>query len=70
MPETRSGCGSPGICTTCWPTTSRWSAAAALRTELPSVRVAILTTFGRPGYLRRAMEAGALGFVVKDAPAA
>ncbi len=29
----------------------------------------ILTTFGRPGYLRRAMEAGALGFVVKDAPA-
>lgn len=46
------------------------AAAAALRTELPSVRVAILTTFGRPGYLRRAMEAGALGFVVKDAPAA
>ncbi|MEP7178740.1 MAG: response regulator transcription factor, partial [Pseudonocardiales bacterium] len=32
-------------------------------------RVIILTTFGRPGYLRRAMEAGALGFVVKDAPA-
>jgi two-component system response regulator DesR len=31
--------------------------------------VAILTTFGRPGYLRRAMESGALGFVVKDAPA-
>ena len=29
----------------------------------------ILTTFGRPGYLRRAMESGALGFVVKDAPA-
>ena len=28
----------------------------------------ILTTFGRRGYLRRAMEAGALGFVVKDAP--
>ena len=35
----------------------------------PSCRVLILTTFGRPGYLRRAMEAGALGFVVKDAPA-
>jgi two-component system response regulator DesR len=34
------------------------------------VRVIILTTFGRPGYLRRAMESGALGFVVKDAPAA
>jgi two-component system response regulator DesR len=45
------------------------AAAAALRSELPAVRVAILTTFGRPGYLRRAMEAGALGFVVKDAPA-
>ena len=45
------------------------AAAAALRSELPAVKVAILTTFGRPGYLRRAMEAGALGFVVKDAPA-
>jgi two-component system response regulator DesR len=45
------------------------AAAAALRTELPSCRVLILTTFGRPGYLRRAMEAGVLGFVVKDAPA-
>ena len=33
------------------------------------MRVIILTTFGRPGYLRRAMESGALGFVVKDAPA-
>jgi two-component system response regulator DesR len=46
------------------------AAAAALAAELPDVRVLILTTFGRPGYLRRAMEAGALGFVVKDAPAA
>ena len=46
------------------------AAAAALRTALPGVRVLILTTFGRPGYLRRAMEAGALGFVLKDAPAA
>ena len=46
------------------------AAAAALAAELPAVRVLILTTFGRPGYLRRAMEAGALGFVVKDAPAA
>ena len=45
------------------------AAASALRAEVPAVRVAILTTFGRPGYLRRAMEAGALGFVVKDAPA-
>jgi len=46
------------------------SAAAALRTALPSCRVLIVTTFGRSGYLRRAMEAGALGFVLKDAPAA
>ena len=35
----------------------------------PATRVIILTTFGRPGYLRRAMEAGAVGFMVKDAPA-
>jgi two-component system response regulator DesR len=44
-------------------------AAAQLRGELPDCKVLMLTTFGRPGYLRRAMEAGALGFVVKDAPA-
>jgi two-component system response regulator DesR len=46
------------------------SAAAALRARLPSCRVIILTTFGRPGYLKRAMESGALGFLLKDAPAA
>jgi two-component system response regulator DesR len=45
------------------------AAAAALAHEAPWVRVIILTTFGRPGYLRRAMESGSLGFVVKDAPA-
>jgi two-component system response regulator DesR len=45
------------------------AAAAALTAEVPRCRVLILTTFGRPGYLRRAMEAGALGFVVKDSPA-
>jgi two-component system response regulator DesR len=45
-------------------------AAAALRRELPSCRVLILTTFGRPGYLRRAVEGGVAGFVIKDAPAA
>lgn len=44
-------------------------AAAALRDALPHVRVLIVTTFGRPGYLRRAMDAGASGFVVKDTPA-
>ncbi|MFI5709507.1 response regulator transcription factor [Kribbella sp. NPDC051620] len=45
-------------------------AAAALRRAVPEVRVLMVTTFGRPGYLRRAMEAGAAGFVVKDTPAA
>lgn len=45
------------------------AAAAALAVEVPSCKVLIVTTFGRAGYLRRAMEAGALGFVVKDAPA-
>ena len=43
-------------------------AAAALRLALPSCRSLIVTTFGRPGYLRRAMEAGASGVVVKDTP--
>ncbi|GAA0594838.1 response regulator transcription factor [Kribbella sandramycini] len=45
-------------------------AAAALRKAVPAVRILMVTTFGRPGYLRRAMEAGAAGFVVKDTPAA
>ena len=44
-------------------------AAAAVRSELPDVRTLIVTTFGRPGYVRRALDAGAAGFVVKDTPA-
>jgi two-component system, NarL family, response regulator DesR len=44
-------------------------AAAALREQEPSCRVLILTTFGRPGYLRRAVESGVVGFLLKDAPA-
>jgi two-component system, NarL family, response regulator DesR len=44
-------------------------AAELLRTALPSCRVLILTTFGRPGFLSRAMKAGATGFLLKDAPA-
>jgi two-component system, NarL family, response regulator DesR len=45
------------------------SAAHALRAALPACRVVILTTFGRSGYLHRAMESGAVGFLLKDAPA-
>ena len=44
------------------------TAAAELREKLPSCRVIILTTFGRAGYLRRAMGSGAAGFLLKDAP--
>jgi two-component system response regulator DesR len=44
------------------------TAARELATALPSCRAVILTTFGRPGFLRRAMEVGAAGFLVKDAP--
>jgi len=44
-------------------------AAGRLHHALPGCVIIILTTFGRPGYLRRAMEAGASGFVVKDGPA-
>ena len=44
------------------------SAAAALREALPQCRSLILTTFGKPGYLRRALETGAYGFMLKDAP--
>src|ERR1700748_540401 len=45
------------------------TAAAALRRECPGIKIIILTTFGRPGYLRRAMEFGASGVIVKDSPA-
>jgi two-component system, NarL family, response regulator DesR len=45
------------------------AAAAELRKTAPECRVLMVTTFGRPGYLRRAMQAGAGGFVVKDTPA-
>jgi two-component system, NarL family, response regulator DesR len=45
------------------------AATTALRAAVPACRVLVVTTFGRPGYLRRALEAGASGFVVKDTPA-
>jgi two-component system response regulator DesR len=46
------------------------TAAAALHAQVPTCRVLMLTTFGRPGYLRRALESGATGFLLKDAPPA
>lgn len=45
------------------------SVAAEIAREAPETRTMILTTFGRPGYLRRAIESGAGGFLLKDAPA-
>ena len=45
------------------------SATAEVRAAAPDTRVLIVTTFGRPGFLRRALQAGASGFVVKDTPA-
>jgi two-component system response regulator DesR len=51
------------------PGTNGLDAAHALHRRLPSCRVVILTTFGRSGYLRRAIESGVVGFLLKDAPA-
>jgi two-component system response regulator DesR len=45
-----------------------FAAASDLHLALPACRVLILTVFGRPGYLRRAMDSGAVGFLLKDAP--
>ncbi len=45
------------------------TAAAALHAQLPLCRILILTTFGRPGYLRQAMASGSVGFLLKDSPA-
>jgi len=43
-------------------------AARLLRTRVPATKVVILTTFGRPGYLKSAVDAGVYGFLLKDAP--
>jgi two-component system response regulator DesR len=45
------------------------TAATELRKHSPGIKIVILTTFGRPGYLRRAMESGVSAFIVKDSPA-
>jgi two-component system response regulator DesR len=44
------------------------AAAEALARELPECRALIVTTFGRPGYMRRAMQSDAAGYLLKDAP--
>ena len=51
------------------PGQSGLAAADSLHQRLPYCRIIMLTTFARPGYLKRALASGALGFVVKDAPA-
>lgn len=51
------------------PHTTGLELAAIVRDELPGVRVVILTTFARSGYLRRGLDAGAAGYLLKDAPA-
>jgi two-component system response regulator DesR len=42
--------------------------AATLNEEFPEVKVIIVTTYGRPGWVKRALDAGVSGFMVKDAP--
>lgn len=50
------------------PGISGLAAARLLRDAYPECKVVILTTFGRPGYLREAMDAGVAGYVIKDGP--
>lgn len=52
------------------PGSSGLDVAAALRAEKSPTRVVIVTTFARAGYLRRALDAGVGGYLLKDAPAA
>jgi two-component system response regulator DesR len=52
------------------PEMSGLEVAAELKQRGSTTRVIILTTFARPGYLRRALEAGAAGYLLKDSPAA
>ncbi|MEI5519539.1 response regulator transcription factor [Streptomyces brasiliscabiei] len=50
------------------PGTDGLTAAAELHRRLPSCRTLILTSFGRPGMLRRALAAQVPGYLLKDAP--
>ena len=63
----RSAAANGGCVIPCVPTTSRWPFSITLGPSPPAMRA---TTFGRPGYLKRALTAGASGFVVKETPAA
>lgn len=69
MPAARAGAPDVALLDIEMPGGTGLEAAETLAAELPGCRVLILTTFGRPGYLRRAMTAGAAGFLLKDAPA-
>jgi two-component system response regulator DesR len=51
------------------PGASGLDAAQVLHERLPSCKIVIVTTFGRSGYLHRALASGAVGFLLKDAPA-
>lgn len=51
------------------PGMSGLDAAQILRQRLPSCKIVIVTTFGRSGYLHRALASGATGFLLKDSPA-
>ena len=70
-PDTNSKCGVDVVLLDIeMPGMDGLTAAAQVRQRFPEIKIVILTTFGRPGFLRRAMEAGASAFMVKDAPAA
>lgn len=52
------------------PEMSGLTLAGEIHSRYPRVHIIILTTFARAGYLRRAMEAGAQGYMLKDRPSA
>ena len=69
LDQARASCADVALLDIEMPGLDGISAAAELARKLPATRTLILTTFGRPGYLRQALEAGAGGFLLKDAPA-
>ncbi|MCL4448488.1 MAG: response regulator transcription factor [Actinobacteria bacterium] len=67
LPAAVAACPDVAILDIQMPGMSGLDAARTLTQELPECRILILTTFGRPGYLQQAMEAGVSGFLLKDA---